>query len=248
MPSFRPILLSLSLALFAAPVAHAQEAQRDLGLVFFDEWPRDLPTPDDDGIPVRWAVPKSPAALGGFKPGDILLNVDLYTVTREGLQQRWIEKSTGAAGCIPMAIIRTELKPKGWKNVTLCVPVAPWTMPDDATQQADALVPLAIVSGQVEGPGTYALNHLPLPQALLAARPETEVPVLACLVPRGPAPLPPADCGTPDDPKWKTLPKNRSYLVSVTKKPTEEAIPPAPIEPAKPPAIPAAATAPDGGP
>ena len=91
-PPFLLLLLAIS-----APV-RADEVPRDLGLVLFDEWPRDIPM-QDDAIPVRWAVPKSPAALGGFKPGDLLLNIDLFAVTKEDLVARWVEKSRGAAGC-----------------------------------------------------------------------------------------------------------------------------------------------------
>jgi hypothetical protein len=216
-PSILTTFVAAIAVLALAPPARAEDDARDLGLVLFDEWPKDLPNAED-GIPIRWAVPKSPAAQAGFKPGDLLLNIDLYAVTREGLAKRWIEKSTGAAGCIDMSITRTELKSKNWKDMKLCVPVQIFAMPENAALDADAAVPLAIVSGDVENAGTYVLSHTPLMQILADAKPAHDGPLEVCVMPRGPQPLPPGECGSPSDPKWKKFPKTRTVEVKFAQK------------------------------
>src|SRR4051812_5533319 len=99
----------------AGLVSHPVHAASELGVVLFDPWPTDLPTPGEGGVPIRWAVPGSPAALGGIKPGDVIVSIDMFTVTTEDLGRRWLDKTTGAAGCIPMDVLRTNLQPKGWK-------------------------------------------------------------------------------------------------------------------------------------
>jgi membrane-associated protease RseP (regulator of RpoE activity) len=219
--------------LLALPV-RAEEGGHDLGVILFDEWPRNLPAPDD-GAPVRWVVPKSPAALGGMKPGDVILDIDMFSVTSAELAQRWLDKTIGAAECIPMNVMRTELKPKGWHRVSVCIPVREFSVPEDARVQAAAQVPLVAVSGEVDAPGTYLLAPLGLAQVITAAEPHDAPTLVACVLATGPAPRPPDDCGVPTDPKWRKLPKNRSYIVKVQARPPE------------PPAATASAGAMDGG-
>jgi membrane-associated protease RseP (regulator of RpoE activity) len=208
-----------SLALFSFPAS----ATSDLGVVIFDPWPSDLPTPSEGGVPIRWAVPGSPAATGGLKPGDVIVSIDMFTVTTTDLARRWLDKTTGAAGCIPMDVLRTNLQPKGWKHAAVCIPVKSWTMPTDAQANAAAQVPLFTVSGAVEKPGSYLIGKKD-PGQLLAAVVPTPLPgAVACFLPFGPAPIPDDGCLTPGDPQWKKLPKNRSYSVTVYDHPPDAA-------------------------
>jgi hypothetical protein len=239
---------AIALLAFLATAPVRADEPYDLGVILFDEWPHDLPTPDD-GPQIRWVAPKSPAALGGMKPGDIILNIDLFIVTASDLPARWRDKTTGAAGCIPMALLRTELKPKGWHQVSVCIPVKSFAMPDTARADMAGQVPLAVISGEVEKPGPYLLRHGVAP-AIQAAEPR-DSGVVACVAASGPAPLPPDDCGLVEDPKWKKLPKNRSYAVSVRSQMPEPPKPPAvAAAPKSPPAadVKTAAAAPKASP
>lgn len=210
-------IVLVSMSGLAAPA----RATSDLGAVLFDPWPTDLPTPSEGGVPIRWAVPGSPAALGGLKPGDVIVTIDMFTVTTTDLARRWEDKTTGAAGCIPMDVLRTNLQPKGWKHAAVCIPVKSWTMPPDANARAAEAVPLATISGTVEKPGTYLIGKRDLAQVLTQAQPHLLPTSLGCFLPFGPAPIPTDDCVPPADPLWKKLPKNRSYTITLYDHPPE---------------------------
>lgn len=213
-----PIWLILLVSLLSSLSA---QAVNDLGVVVFDPWPLELPTPGEGGVPIRWAVPGSPAAAAGIKPGDVIVSIDMFTVSTADLAHRWQDKTTGAAGCIPMDVLRTNLQPKGWKHVAVCVPVKAWSMPSDAKAKAAEAVPLVTISGAVEKPGTYLTGKRDLSQLLKLAEPHTLPSVLGCFLPSGPEPLPADDCVAPADPLWKKLPKNRSYTIAVYDHPPE---------------------------
>jgi hypothetical protein len=209
-----------------SPVRAEEEggSHYDLGVVLFDSWPRDLPTPEE-GVQVRWVAPKSPAAAGGMKPGDIIQSVDLFGVTAAGLKDTWHSKTMGAAGCIDFAILRTGLKSKGWKHMGLCIPVQQFELTDASPSAMGADAPIASITGDVDAPGLYSLQNVTFADALEKAQPQIKPETLICIVAYGPAPLPADDCAAPGDPKWKKLPRNRSYAVTVTSKSLEAAQP-----------------------